>query len=65
MKPSSTSQKLFDKDRTGNVPSPAPKSSSAPAVDANEEEGSSAQRPGNSPERLDARTDESGASLGD
>jgi hypothetical protein len=55
---------MADKDRTGNVRSASlNKAGNAPAVDANEEEGSSANRPGNGSKLRDSRTDESGARL--
>jgi hypothetical protein len=57
-------QKLPAKDREGNVQSPsADKIGNVPAVDANEEEGSSASRPGYSSNLRNARTDESGARI--
>jgi hypothetical protein len=62
--PQESDPKLPHKDRTGNVPSDAAaKVGNVPNVDANEEEGSSAGRPGNGSMLRNSRTDESGARL--
>ncbi len=62
--PQESEPKVSDKDRTGDVRSDAAaKIGNVPAVDANEEEGSMAGRPGNGSKLRDSRTDESGARL--